>query len=79
MDFCEATDNLCGKVDHSDVARTLGVSLQTIRQARLNPETRSHRPPPIGWREVVVRLAEERAGHYRRLIDELRTSGSDQP
>jgi hypothetical protein len=76
MDFREATDGLCGKVDHEDVARALGVSLQTIRQARLQPETRSHRSPPPGWRDAVIRLAEEKVSHYRRLIQELQaTSG----
>ncbi len=77
MDFCEATDDLCGKVDHRDVAQALGVSLQTIRQARLNPETRSHRPPPDGWREAVMRLAEERVSHYRRLIQELQATADE--
>jgi hypothetical protein len=74
MDFREATDGLCGKVDHEDVARALGVSLQTIRQARLQPETKSHRSPPRGWRDAVIRLAEEKASHYRRLVEELRAS-----
>jgi transposase-like protein len=74
MDFREATDGLCGKVDHEDVARALGVSLQTIRQARLQAQTKSHRSPPPGWRDAIVRLAEEKVGHYQRLIAELRTN-----
>jgi len=74
MDFREATDGLCGKVDHEDVARALGVSLQTIRQARLQPETKSHRSPPPGWRDAVIRLAQEKVRHYRQLIHELESS-----
>jgi hypothetical protein len=74
MDFRKATDGLCAKVDHEDVARALGVSLQTIRQARLQPDTKSHRSPPGGWRDAVIRLAEEKVSHYRRLIEELHAS-----
>lgn len=33
---------------------------QTIRQARLDPETDGYRSPPDGWRSVVARLARER-------------------
>jgi hypothetical protein len=71
MDFRQATDGLCAKLDHDDVARALGVSLQTIRQARLQRGNGAHRSPPPGWREAVIRLAEEKAGHYRRLIEQL--------
>jgi hypothetical protein len=77
MDFRQATDGLCARVDHEDVARALGVSLQTVRQARLQPGANAHRSPPSGWRDAVIRLAEERAGHYRRLVEELRTSDDD--
>jgi hypothetical protein len=71
MDFRQATDGLCSKVDHEDVARALGVSLQAIRQARLQPAAKAHRSPPAGWRDAVVRLAEEKVAHYRRLIEKL--------
>jgi hypothetical protein len=77
MDFREATDGLCVKVDHEDVARALGVSLQTIRQARLQPETKSHRSPPPGWRNAVLRLAEEKVRYYQGLIRELQTSDGE--
>jgi hypothetical protein len=71
MDFRQATDGLCAKVDHEDVARVLGVSLQAIRQARLRPGGNAHRSPPPGWRDAVIRLAEEKVAHYRRLIEKL--------
>jgi hypothetical protein len=71
MDFRQATDGLCAKLDHEDVAHALGVSLQTIRQARLQQGTNARRSPPPGWRDAVIRLAEEKVGHYRRLIEQL--------
>jgi hypothetical protein len=73
MDFRQATDGLCAKLDHDDVARALGVSLQTVRQARLQQESNAHRSPPPGWRNAVIRLAEEKVGYYRQLIQELQT------
>ena len=77
MDFREAADSLCGKIDHHDVAQALGVSLQTIRQARLQPETRAHRPAPAGWRDAVIRLAEEKVSHYRQLIQKLQATADE--
>lgn len=72
MDFREATDILCTKVDHSDLARALGVSTQSVRQARLKPEAGAHRSPPEAWRSAVIRLAEEKVGRYQALIKQIR-------
>jgi hypothetical protein len=65
-------------VDHEDLAKLLGVSVASIRQARLREEANAHRAPPGAWRDAVIRLAEEKAGRYRRLAEELRTSGDRQ-
>jgi len=75
MDFRQATDELFAKVDHGDLAKLLGVSVASIRQARLRAEANAHRSPPGDWRDAVIRLAEEKASRYRRLAEELRTSG----
>jgi len=72
MDFREATDGLCAKVDHDDIAKAMGVSVQTVRQARLTENAKAHREPPREWRDAVIRLAEERVWHYRKLIREIR-------
>jgi len=72
MQFREAVDGLCERVDHGDVAKALGVSVQTVRQARMRPETNAHRSPPEDWPDAVIRLAEERVWHYRKLIEEIR-------
>ena len=75
MDFRAATDGLFDRVDHEDLAKELGVSVATIRQARLGQNASARRTPPTGWREAVIRLAERRIMHYRQLIDKLRTEG----
>ncbi len=71
MDFRDATDGLCAKVDHEDIARALGVSVQTVRQARLTDNTKAYREPPREWQDAVIRLAEERVWHYRKLIEKI--------
>ncbi len=71
MDFREATDGLFARVDHEDLANELGVSVASIRQARLKPEAKARRTPPEDWQGAVIRLAEERVSHYRRLIEDF--------
>jgi hypothetical protein len=72
MEFKKATDELFEKVDHETLAKALGVSVATIRQARLKPDANAHRAPPRGWAKTVIALAEQRVRHYRQLIDTLR-------
>jgi hypothetical protein len=73
MDFKKATDILFSQVAHSDLAMTLGVSVALIRQARLQPKASAHRTPPEGWEKAVCQLAQDRARHYQRLAEQLRT------
>jgi hypothetical protein len=74
MTFNEATDRLFSRVDHEDLAKALGISVASIRQARLKSEASAHRSPPLDWESVVLRLAEERVWHFRKLIEEIRSS-----
>lgn len=71
MDFREATDDLFHRVAHEDLARALGVSVATIRQARLNQNAEAHRSPPAEWKRAIIRLAHERMAEYGRLIERL--------
>jgi hypothetical protein len=72
MNFKQATDRLFSRIDHPDLARALGVSVASIRQARLKPNAKAHRSPPPDWENAMLRLAEERVRHFRELIDEIR-------
>jgi hypothetical protein len=74
MDFKKTTDALLSRIDHADLARELGVSVALIRQARLRPNASAHRTPPADWQKAVLRLAEDRARHFTRLAERLRTS-----
>lgn len=72
MTFKKATDRLFSRVDHEDLAKALSVSVALIRQARLSPDAIAHRSPPPDWEEAVLRLAEERVSHFRKLVEEIR-------
>ena len=72
MDFKEATDGLFARVDQGELAKKLGVSVATIRQARLRADAAAHRTPPEKWPDAVVRLAEGRIAHYRKLIERVK-------
>jgi len=71
MDFKAATDNLCDGISHDALAKALGVSVATVRQARLRPEAKAHRTPPENWEDVVINLAGSQIRRYRSLISEL--------
>ncbi len=71
MDFKKATDDLFDAISHEDLARILGVSIATVRQARLQPTAKAHRSPPDAWEDAVVRLAGQQIQRYRQLISAL--------
>jgi hypothetical protein len=77
VDFIEATDRLVGRVTHRELADELGVSLQTIRQARMDPKSSSHRKPPNGWQAAVAKLAARRGGELTKLAEQLRREAAE--
>jgi hypothetical protein len=74
MDFRKATDELCAPITHEDVARQLGVSIQSIRQARMRDDSAGRRAPPENWEKALADLAEKRIAGYRKLIEKLRVT-----
>jgi hypothetical protein len=71
MDFKTATDRVAGCISHTEIAEAAGVSVQTIRQARLDPSAPGHRPPPTNWRSVLAHLARERSKQLAAFEKEL--------
>lgn len=67
MDFKTATDVLFRSRSHEELAKELGVSVPTIRQARLGTGSRAFRKPPDGWELGVARLAEKEIKRLQRL------------
>lgn len=70
MEFKEASDTL--GVPAAQLADEFGLTPQTVRQMRADPDSSSYRTPPSNWREVVIRLAEQRIEQLRNLVAELR-------
>ena len=71
MDFKKTTDDLLESVSHEELAKALGVSVATIRQARLSESAKARRSPPEGWEAGVLRLAKKRVSHFQRLVERL--------
>ena len=72
MNFKKATDELFDSVSHAELAEALGVSVASIRQARLSTEAKAFRAAPALWEKAVIRVADKRAEQYKRLADRLR-------
>lgn len=77
VDFREATGCLKDAPRDRNLAEALGVTVQSIRQARLSPDKRGHRPPPNHWRKVIAELARQRAEELRSLADRLEASDAN--
>lgn len=71
MDFKTATDRVAGCITHAEIAEACGVSLQSIRQARMDPNSPSYRNPPGGWEVVLARLARARSAELLRFAETI--------
>lgn len=69
--FIEATDVLVGGVNHETIAEAAGVSVQSIRQARLDSQNPNFRSPPHGWQAALARLARARCKELNALANDL--------
>jgi hypothetical protein len=65
MDFVEATDVLFSHVRQEELAEAMGISVASIRQARLRRDAKGYRTPPAGWEKAVAKLA---AQHGKELL-----------
>lgn len=74
MDFKEATDRLTERVTLADIAEACGSHPNSIDRARLAPESKSFRSPPLNWRSSLAPLARERGLALIRLAEEMERS-----
>ncbi len=79
MDFKTATDRVGGCITHAEIAEAAGVSIQTIRQARMDPGSPSYRNPPPGWKAVLASLARARSKALAAFADDLANDVQDGP
>ena len=73
-DFRKATDELFAVISHDELAKALGCSVASVRQARLDEGAKAHRKPPDGWQKTVKKLAEQQQAHFARLATKTRSS-----
>jgi hypothetical protein len=79
MNFKEATDDLFDRISHEELAEALGVSVASIRQARLSPTAKAFREPPRDWQRSIMLLAEKQARHHQKLAERLRREMATKP
>ena len=72
MNFRKVTDDILAGVSHDELAKALNCSVATVRQARLDESAKAHRNPPEGWEKAVLKLAEQKLEHFKRLVAKLR-------
>lgn len=71
--FKEASDALC--LSMRELAEIFNVSPQSVKQARLDPQSRGYRPPPPGWERVLAKIARERGRELADLARALEAAG----
>ena len=74
VDFKAATDVLTQRVTAEEIAAAAGVSVSSIARARLDPSSSAYRSPPVGWQQVLARLARERGDEFHELAAKLERS-----
>jgi hypothetical protein len=58
-------------VTHEQIAQLCGVSVQGIRQARIDQDNPSYRSPPAKWPGIIALLAYERRRELKKLIEAI--------
>lgn len=79
MDYRAATDFLLRRITLEEIADRLGMSTQTLKQARLDPSNPGHRSPPPGWKDALASLAEERGAEMWDFAQALRADQLEAP
>lgn len=78
MDFYKASSRATGaRITLADIAKVTKTAPQTLRRARMDPESPYYRPPPDGWERKLAQLAQRRAHDLLHLADELRKAAED--
>ena len=70
-DFRAVTEALFAKIGVEDLAREIGCSGQTVKQARMEGDSLGRRSPPPGWEKAVRKLAIQRATRLAKLVADL--------
>lgn len=69
MDFRAATESL--GLTAAEIADEIGVSVWSVRQARLDPASPNYRPPRPGWQKALSGIAKRQSERFSQLAEEL--------
>lgn len=72
MDFKKATDELMAGLTRAQIAKGLGCSLSSVRQAKLGEDNAAYRSPPDGWQSKAAAMADREANRLQRLAKALK-------
>lgn len=67
--FREAADALCLSV--RDLSELLGIPVQSVKQARMDPGKSGYRAPPAGWEAKLLEVARQRGREVGGLVKAL--------
>jgi hypothetical protein len=65
--FRLVTNELFEKTGAEELAAQIGCSVQSVKQARMDVASPSHRVPPPGWEAAVIKLIDVRIAQLARL------------
>lgn len=71
MDFRTAANIIGRQITTADMAKAVGMSDHSVRQARLIEGAPGYRTPPKEWETALVRLARERIAELEAIVREL--------
>lgn len=78
MDFRTAANILGRQITTADMAKAVGMSDHSVRQARLIEGAPGYRTPPKEWETALMRLARERIAELEAFVRGLESDTSSQ-
>lgn len=79
MDFRTAANILGRQITTADMAKAVGMSNHSVRQARLIQGAAGYRTPPKEWETALVRLARERIAELEAFVHQIEPRASSTP
>ena len=68
----KAMDKVMARVTLDDIAEAAGYSVNTLKQARLDPSASGYRKLPAGLRRILHQICRERANYFLQLARQLK-------
>ena len=73
MQFKDALDNI--GLSASEAGELFGLTGQTVRQMRMDPDAAGYRSPPDGWVKILAAYARTRGKEMGKIAERLERDG----